>query len=92
MGQLRKTGILAALAMLLLLTNAALAAYGYEISPWVIGGGGGHSEMGDYVLDSTVGQPVTGGVDATPYGLRAGFWCGAGEYRIYLPLVLRTAP
>jgi hypothetical protein len=90
-GRLRKTDVLAALAGLLLLTNAALAANGYEIRPFVIGGGGGHSEMGDYVLDGIVGQAVTGVVEAAPYELSAGFWCGKGGYEVLLPLVLRAA-
>jgi len=41
---------------LLLLTGATLAAGTLTIDRWVIGGRGGHSEAGSYVLDATVGQ------------------------------------
>ena len=82
----------AALAGLLLLADAALAGGGYEMRSFVIGGGGGHGEAGDYVLDGTVGQPVTGLVEAAPYELSSGFWCGCSSYEAFLPLVLRAAP
>lgn len=84
--------ILAALTVLLLLAGVALAANGYEITRYVIGGGGGHSEAGGYVLDATVGQGVAGVVNDAPYELCAGFWCGMAEYRFRFPLVLRSYP
>jgi len=65
------------------------AADGYEVSSYVIGGGGGHSEASPYTLDGTVGQAVAGAVSNAPYELCAGFWCGMGRYKVYLPLVLR---
>lgn len=77
-------------AALLLLTSTVLAGSGIEITRYVIGGGGGHSEAGRYVMDATVGQAVVGKFSTTPYELCAGFWCGMGEYRVYLPLVLRN--
>jgi len=55
-----------------------------DISRYVIGGGGGHSEAGAFVLDATAGQAVTGAVNAGRFGLCAGFWCGMGEYRVRL--------
>ena len=76
---------------LLLVTGTALAGGGGPyISRYVIGGGGGHSEMGRYVMDATVGQAVVGTFSHTPYELCAGFWCGMGEYKVYLPVVLRN--
>jgi hypothetical protein len=83
--------ILTLVALLLLLTGTVLAGGGGpQISRYVIGGGGGHSEADPYVLDGTVGQAVAGTVSSTPYELCAGFWCGMGMYRVYLPLVLRN--
>jgi hypothetical protein len=75
---------------LLLLTGAVLADEEPYISRHVIGGGGGHSEMDHYVIDATVGQAVVGTFSQIPYELCAGFWCGMGEYRIYLPVILRN--
>ena len=77
--------------VLLLLTGTVLAGGGGPyISRYVIGGGGGHSAMGHYVMDATVGQTVVGTFSHTPYELCAGFWCGMGEYKVYLPVVLRN--
>ena len=75
--------------VLLLLTSTVLAGGGGPyISRHVIGGGGGHSAAGHYVIDATAGQAVVGTFSHAPYELCAGFWCGMGEYRIFLPLVL----
>jgi hypothetical protein len=52
-----------------------------ELSRYVIGGGGGHSDAGNYTLDGTVGQAVVGKVSNPPHELCAGFWCGI----YYLP-------
>jgi len=77
---------------MLLLTTATLADGGYDL-PWsVLGGGGGSLGNGGITLDGTVGQPVVGQVSVSSYALCTGFWCGAaGEYRVYLPVVLREA-
>jgi len=76
---------------LLLLTGAVLAGGGGpSISRYVIGGGGGHSEMGHYVMDATVGQAVVGRFSNSPFELCAGFWCGMGEYKVYLPVIMRN--
>ena len=67
---------------------------GYEIPRWVIGGGGGESEVGGFSLAGTVGEPVTGLGSGAGYEVCSGFWCGAGGliYEVYLPLVLRGYP
>ena len=81
-----------ALLILLLLSTTVLSASAapsaIEIQRHVIGGGGGRSAAGDYVLHGTAGQPVAGTTTSSPYDLCAGFWCGAGRYTVYLPLVL----
>jgi hypothetical protein len=78
----------------LLLTSIALASGSYSINWWVIAGGGGHAEAGNYSLDATIGQPVTGVMSGGPYTLASGFWGGAlaVEYKIYLPIVLKNYP
>ena len=76
--------------VLLLLTGTVLAGGGGPyISRYVIGGGGGRSEMGQFVVDATIGQAVVGTFSHAPYELCAGFWCGMGEYKVYLPVVLK---
>jgi hypothetical protein len=66
------------------LTNGTLA-----IARHIIGSGGGHEEVGNYVLDGTIGQVVVGAASNDPYDLCSGFWCGTRGYKIYLPLVMR---
>ena len=82
--------LLLIVVILLSVSGVVLAANGYEIDRWVIGGGGGHVEGGDYVLNATVGQAVVGDITSDPYELCAGFWCGMSEYKVYLPLVARN--
>jgi hypothetical protein len=86
--------LLAALLLTLVLTSIALASGSYTINWYVIGGGGGHAEAGNYSLDATIGQPATGVMSGGPYTLASGFWGGAlaVEYKIYLPIVLKNYP
>jgi hypothetical protein len=88
----KKVVMLVLLLATLLLTSLALASGSYSINWWVIGGGGGDAEAGNYSLDFTIGQPVVGVATDTGYELCSGFWCGAAvvEYRIYLPVVLKN--
>jgi hypothetical protein len=87
MSNLGKAGLI--VVALLLLSGTVLAAGGIEITRSVIGGGGGHSATGRYAIDATIGQAVVGTFDAASYELCAGFWCGLGEYRVYLPVIRR---
>jgi hypothetical protein len=86
-----------ALAVLLLLAGVVLAQGTPSIGRWVVGGGGGHTDNGSYSLDGTIGQAVAGVTGNAPYGLCAGFWCGADVavppegHHIYLPLVVRNS-
>jgi len=84
------TLLVAALLLAASLGSVALANGTLTIDRWVIGGGGGHSEAGSYVLDATVGQAVAGMTSNAPYELCAGFWCGMGRYKVFLPLVLKN--
>jgi hypothetical protein len=85
-------GLLSILSMVEGLTGAVLANGTVDIARHIIGSGGGHEEVGDYVLDGTIGQAVVGAASNDPYDLCSGFWCEAGEgYKIYLPLVVRNA-
>ncbi|MBU0494556.1 MAG: hypothetical protein KKA73_30920 [Chloroflexi bacterium] len=53
------------------------------------GGGGGPANSSNYAVNFTVGQSAMGASFSTNYGAGLGYWYGIGEYRIYLPLVLR---
>jgi hypothetical protein len=88
-----RRALMISIMAVLLLSNTILAAStapsALEVQRYVIGGGGGHSEAGGYVLRGTAGQPVAGLTSEASYDLCSGFWCGAGQYTVYLPLVLR---
>jgi hypothetical protein len=90
----RQSVALAVALLSLLLINGAVAGDGNPtVDWWVIGGGGGHSEVPPFRLDGTIGQPVVGMDGVGPCGLCSGFWCEAwGRHRVHLPLVIRQAP
>jgi hypothetical protein len=83
------TAVCLALLAVLLGSGLVVAANGYGLSFYVVGGGGGHSEAGAFVLDATVGQAIAGGSSNAPFDLCSGFWCWGWVYSSYLPLVAR---
>jgi hypothetical protein len=74
--------------LLLTVTGAALAGGGDGVRWSVIGGGGGNTELGDYRMESTIGQGIVGLTSLGDYNLCAGFWCGAESIiKIFMPLI-----
>lgn len=59
---------------------------------WVVGGGGGPAGGTGITVNSTLGQPIIGLSNGNSISLGAGYWYGVGavEYRIYLPLLVRS--
>ncbi len=83
----------------LLLASVVLAApTAPTLDRYVIGGGGGLTEVGIYTLEGTIGQALVGANSTAPFDLCSGFWCGLDvdytpfSYYISLPLVLRQSP
>lgn len=69
---------------------------GYDLTWSTIDGGGDTSIGGSYALMGTLGQPDAGAMSGGGYTLAGGFWPAstgripvAGQYTIYLPLVMR---
>jgi len=93
---MKRATIVLALAAFLLLAPVALAQSGggYDLS-WNTVDGGGYTfhAGGDYTLGGTAGQPDAGVLSGGGYTIGGGFWGGGAmaQYRIYLPLVLRSA-
>lgn len=65
-----------------------------DLSWHVIGGGGGTMESAGHTVQGTLGQPVTGQAASSGHTLCSGFWCGegAGEFKVYVPLIIRESP
>ena len=87
---------LVALSVLLLTTVVwAGSSDNYAIDWSVMSGGGAPAASGsrNVALNGSLGQSAIGTSESAHYSLGAGYWCGtaAGERRIYLPLVLRSA-
>jgi hypothetical protein len=72
-------------------TGAPTGGGGFEISWYTIDSGGAmFSTGGPYSLGGSIGQADTGTLNSGSYTLNGGFWPGAtGQYRVYLPLILR---
>ena len=88
----KKTLILvtAVLVCSLILAGSVLAANGFAIPRSVIGGGGQKLKSSGYVLNGTVGEPITSGLHeghASP-GYSSGFWWPPA-FEVYLPLVVK---
>jgi len=90
-----KTGYWIVLSILLLLTilvtYPTLASGTMEINWYVIGGGGGTGSSGDFSLNGTIGQPITGRSSLDGTDLCAGFWCRVlREFRVFFPMIFRN--
>ena len=86
--------LLIGIALLFSLSTAQADPGGsYQLTWWTVDGGGTtfNQDGGDYSLGGTAGQPDAALWSGGAYTLSGGFWAGvAAEFRIYLPLVLRS--
>ena len=100
---MRRLILLGLVLVLLLSAGVALATGegggGFELPRWVIAGGGGRSEVNQYALTGTIGQPVVGTGGTGSFEVCSGFWagpCGWEDtekiWRLYLPVVMRNQP
>ena len=71
---------------------AAQTSDGFDLSWYVISGGGGNSEGSDYVLSSTVGQTAAGeSTSSDGYTQTHGFWqTFVDTLRTLLPLAVKN--
>ncbi len=88
----RKFLILLLVISVLIITGQFVLARGDYDIPWhVIGGGGGRSSGGHYILDATIGQPVAATADGGEYQVCIGYWCGnVPGWHMYLPDMLKA--
>ncbi len=84
------TGLLA-LALLLWASVALAAGAGtYAVSWSVLSSGGVRVTAGIYALESTLGQPVAGPIQAGGLNVCVGYQCAPPGARAYLPTVLKN--
>jgi hypothetical protein len=80
--------------LLAILTTAALAADGFDLSWWTVDSGGERLSSTSYQLDGTAGQPDSNAtLSSGGFTLSGGYWAGhagqvTGSY-IYMPLVVK---
>lgn len=89
------TMLVVTLLCILLMTSLvwAMSSTNYALDWFTpLTGTGGSASSTNYAVNFTVGQSATGTFSSTNYEGCLGYWCGvaAGEYGIYLPLVLRN--
>jgi hypothetical protein len=53
--------------------------------------GGGAMASANYAVEGTLAQPAAGDAQSPNYGVRGGYWGPIVQYRVHLPLVLRSA-
>jgi hypothetical protein len=86
---MKRTALLLALALLLLLSGVVLASLpGMAVDWWVMGGGEEARSGGPLRITGTIGQPAIGRTSAGPLALSGGYWYGAPP-KGYLPLLLK---
>jgi len=56
------------------------------------GGGGGVAASAHYGVNLTVGQTAIGAAHSAGYGAGLGYWYGMQPSKVWLPLVLKSAP
>ncbi|MBU0490428.1 MAG: hypothetical protein KKB13_01135 [Chloroflexi bacterium] len=90
---------IAAMALLLVIGGAVVGPAAvraqtggpYNLTWWTVDGGGDRLTGGSYVLVGTAGQPDAAATSGGTYVLAGGFWPGgAAQYRLYLPLTLKS--
>ena len=101
MRRFKYTGLILATVLLLggILTGVRLSHHpaqaqtptqAYDLSRYVVAGGGGQGEASPYALGGTMAEPGAGLAAEGNYTLCAGFWCGPASvgFEIYLPLLM----
>ncbi len=85
-------GVCLLLAAFLVVENgAAMSSTNYRLEWYTpLTGGGGSARSANYAVEFTIGQSATGRVSSTTNQLCLGYWCGAIDWRIFLPLVVKN--
>ncbi len=81
---LKSGASLAILIILFFLATAALAQGSYDLSWYVVAGGGGEMHGTGHTLAGTSGQSLVGTMQGSSYSVCSGFWCNHLDYGVTL--------
>ena len=89
--------VLVVAAVLVLLLAGAVQAmssahYALRWFTPLTGGGGGVAASAHYGVNLTVGQTAIGATNSAGYAAGLGYWYGMQPSKVWLPLVLKSAP
>ena len=85
--------LVAGILLVLLVTSGVLAmsSDNYVLNWFVpLTGSGVVADSTNYAAQVTLGQTVVGVSSSTNYTTKLGYWYGAVEYRLYLPVIVRN--
>jgi hypothetical protein len=94
----RRIFLVALIGLLVVLVGgtivAAQTSTSFDLSWYVLAGGGERAAGTNYALNGTLGQAIVGISDDTGFQVHSGYWYGVWppRYRGYLPLVMRSFP
>lgn len=63
----------------------------FDLSWYVMAGGGSPADSAPYAMNGTLGQGIVGISDGTGLQMSSGYWY-VSRHRVYLPLVFRNYP
>ncbi len=99
---MQKRTILLVMASLLVLASVAgivgaQSSPDFDLSWYVLGGGGSRAASGSFAMNSTAGQGIVFSSASTGFQMQHGYWGRAYvsallEHSIYLPVVFRDHP
>ncbi len=99
---MQKRTILLVMASLLVLASfagiaGAQSSPDFDLSWYVLGGGGSRAASGSYAMNGTTGQGIVSSSASTSFQMQHGYWGRAYvplilEHSTYLPLVFRDHP
>ena len=87
----RTTALVIMLITLFMISNAAASTGNYDLSWYVVAGGGANSRSGSFSLDGAIGQPIASTSSGGGYILTGGFFAQNIPLlsQIYLPFIRR---
>ena len=87
--------LVSSLVVLLAVSIAwAQSSTSFDLSWYVLAGGGSKADSAAYAMNGTLGQGIVALSDSASFQMQSGYWYGVWlpKHRAYLPLVVRGYP